>query len=490
MRGDGELAAASRIGAGGRQTGRSGRTLLPGLALACCLAAGAAAAQTGARDAGIDPLRLTIEEAIFLALKSSRAAVRIRLQRDEQKLSLEQAEERYRPDAGDVAVGVSGGSDRDRTTDVSLGPSLRVPTGGTFRLRWSKPVEGPGDRASTAGLTFTQPLLKGFGPEIDTASLRRRRMQERIDILAFRDGAAGVVSSVIGAYRGVLSARRRVVVAREALERARRQLEINQALVDAGRLAARDLVQSEASVADRQYALIDSENALDTANSELVNVLDLEEGARIEPSEEPAIAPERPNLEKSLETAFANRTDWLRAELGLEFARMDLRLAENNALPDLSMNLGTTRRGGNRAETDYSWRLNLTVPLWDFEPRRALVRAKNDVRRARMERAETRQSIRLQVRQAVHNVSVALRRIELAGRARELAESKIEVERLKLQQGLSSAFQLGRFEDDLVNAQRREIDAVAGYRNSLDSLGRTLGATLDRWGIEVEQVGR
>ncbi len=104
--------------------------------------------------------------------------------------------------------------------------------------------------------------------------------------------------------------------------------------------------------------------------------------------------------------------------------------------------------------------------------------------------AESRQSIRIEVRRAVHNVAVALRQIDLAGQARDLAERKLEIERLKLQQGLSSSFQLGRFEDDLVNAQRRELDAVVGYRDALDSLSRTLGTTLDRWGIAIEQVGR
>ena len=90
----------------------------------------------------------------------------------------------------------------------------------------------------------------------------------------------------------------------------------------------------------------------------------------------------------------------------------------------------------------------------------------------------------------MYNVSVALRRIDLAGDARDLAERTLEVERLKLQQGLSSSFQIGRFEDDLVNAQRQELNAVVGYRGALDSLSRTLGTTLDRWGIEIEQVGR
>ena len=150
-----------------------GRT---GLFLACCLvlvcAAVQAAAQTGGNAA---PLRLTIEESIFLALKSSRAAIEARLGREEQGLALEAAEERYLPRAGSIDASANTRRSEDWTASVSLGPSLRVPTGGAFSLRWSKPLAGQGDRSGTIGLTFRQPLLKGFGTEIDTWPLHRAR---------------------------------------------------------------------------------------------------------------------------------------------------------------------------------------------------------------------------------------------------------------------------------------------------------------------------
>ena len=473
--------------------------LSPGRGLAFCLAVGialgmAAAPAAGQTDAELSgwepgPLRLSLEEAIFLALENSRAAIAARLRREEQGLALEEAEERYLPQAGNLTLTGNARSNTEETGSVSLGPSLRVPTGGTFTLSWSKPLAGQDDRSGKTSLTFRQPLLKGFGPEIDRAPLLRTRMQERINILAFRDRVASVIGSVIGAYRGALSAARRVTISREALERAQRQLEIDRALVEAGRMAPQDLVQTEASVANRQFALNDSLDALEAANSSLVNVLDLEEGGRVEPSEEPAVRPERPDPEESLKTAFERRTDWLSARLGLEIARMDLRIAENNMLPNLSLDTRVTRRGSD-SENDYAVGLNLTVPLWDDGPKRALVRARNGLRRAEMALAESRQSIRIQVRRAVRSVAVALRRIDIAGEAQELAERKLEIEHLKLQQGLSSSFQIGRFEEDLVNAQRRELDAVVGYRSALDSLDRTLGTTLDRWGVSVERVGR
>ncbi len=454
------------------------------LALWLALSCVPAAAQTG----GPERLELTLEEAVRLALSKSRSAVSARLRREEQGLALEAAEERYDP-AASLTLGTNAASRGDETADISIGPSVRVPTGGTFRLSFRKPLAGERDREASTALSFSQPLLKGFGPELDTQPLRRARLQERIDRRAFRDAVAGILDAAVSAYRGVLRAEQRLAIAREALERARRQLEINRTLVEAGRMAPQDLVQTEADVANKEYALTDAENALETANSGLVNTLDLEEGVSIRPQPEPPIEPERPDLEESLETAFARRTDWLRAEIGMEFARMGLRSAENALLPDLSLSAQADHRSG-RDRTHWAGGLNLTVQLQDDGPRRALTRARNSMRRAEMALAEQRQSIRIRVRRAVHDVAVALRQIGLAAQARALAERKLDVERRKLQQGLSSAFQLGRFEDDLVAAQRRELDAEARYRDSLAALDRTLGTTLDRWGIGVEQAGR
>lgn len=451
----------------------------------CLAAASPALCQAGAEGNGLD---LGLDQAIRLALAGSRDAIEARLAREELVLTLQAAEERYEPMLS-LGAGVEARNREEASADVTFGPSLRVPTGGTFRLSWRKPVAGEGDREASAVVGFSQPLLKGFGADVDASSLKRARLAERIGIAAFRDRVAAIVDAVTGAYRGALSARRRIAIAADALERARRQLRVNRALVDAGRMAEQDLVQTEAEIANREYALIDAENALERANAALVNVLDLDDGTHVEPREEPDVAPRRPDLEESLETAFALRTDWLRAETGVELARIDLGVARNGLLPDLSLDV-TVSRGGGRQETDWRGSLTLTVPLRDGEPERALTRARNDVLRAEMTRAETRQTIGIEVRRAVRDVSVALRRIDLARQARELAERKVDIERRKLQEGLSSAFQLGRFEDDLVAAQNRELDAVVGYRNALTVLDRTLGTTLDRWGIGVEQVGR
>ena len=171
--------------------GRSAILRVLCVALACAVLPVLAGTGSAVADERSGLLELTLDEAIALALENSRSVVSARLGREEQRLSLEAAEERYLPQAG-IGASADAAKDEEWAAEVSVGPSLRVPTGGTFRLSLSKPVAGEGERAASMALTFSQPLLRGFGTDIDTAPLRKARLDERINLRDFRDRIAGV----------------------------------------------------------------------------------------------------------------------------------------------------------------------------------------------------------------------------------------------------------------------------------------------------------
>ena len=446
-----------------------------------------AASATAAEPAGTQALELTLDEAIRLALANNRSLERARLGREADRLSLEVAEDRYRPRA---SIGVSARADNRRpgSMELSAGPSMRVLTGGELSVRWSEPVGGGTSGSGTWTLGFSQPLLRGFGSDIDTAPVRIARIREKMNVLAFRDTVAATIASVIQAYQRVVRDHRAIAISREALARARKQRDINRSLIQAGRMAERDIIQSEAEIANRELSLVERENGLNSANASLLSILDVDGVSRVDPVDE-TLAVETLHLdpERSLETAFANRTDYLRAQLDREIATIDLDRARNDQLWDLRLTANVSR--GGRDGRDFGAALGLSIPLGEETSRKlALMQAKHGLRDAEVALVELRQSIRSDVRQAVHDVEVGLRRIELARRARELAEEQLEVERSKLTQGLTSAYQLTSVEDGLVRAQNGELDAVVSYFNAVISLDRTLGTTLQSWGIEVEEV--
>ena len=454
--------------------------------LAAVLSSLAAAPAAGGGQDGAGALELTLDRAVRIALRNNRSLQSARLGRATGRFSLEVAEDRYRPRAS-IEATASDGDRGSRTAELSVEPMIRIPAGGVLGMRWSEPLAGGNGEAGTWTLSYSQPLLRGFGPGIDGAPLHTARIRERMTELSFRDTVATTVESVIHAYRRVIREHRALAISRDSLARSRKQIEINRALIRAGRLAEREIIQTEAEFAMRELALAESEDSLNSANADLVSILDVDEATRILPVDTMlSVEASRPDPEQSIATAFGSRTDLLRAQLAREVAAIDLRLAENDRLWDLRLTAHVSRRGVERLDRGVS--LGLSVPLGDRSDELALVRARNGLRDAEIALVELRQSIRVEVRQAVRGVEVGFRRIELARKARELVEQQLEVERSKLAQGLSSAYQLTAVEDDLVSAQNGELDAIVSYLDAVASLDRTLGTTLRTWGIDVEEV--
>ena len=460
---------------------------------------------------GGDALDLTLEKAIELALRNSRVLTNERLARSVERYALRVAENEFRPR---VTVGAFGLSDDDGelTTDTSgirSGVRLRVPTGGEFALvsrvadLGFDGLDGIASHGSSLDLTFTQPLLRGGGLKVGGATLRTARTNEEINLLAFKSAVIQLTSRVIGAYWSFVQAGRRVEIAARSLGRAQDLLEVNRLLVQTGRMAERDVVQAEADIARRELDLISAEGAFDAARMSLVDLLDIDSdtmfGATEDLSEAQA-ALQVISAEDGTEIALQRRPDYLGALLGLENAETRVVVAKNERLWDLSLSLATDLEGdgdalvGAARDLDRTGRriaLDLSVPVGRaasdparLEYRRSLAAAEI----ASNNLDELRQRISIEVRNAVRDVELARRGVALASTALELAEQKTQIEREKLSLGLSTNFQLVTFENDLVLAENAELDALARLLNSVTELERTLGTTLERWDIDVEQV--
>ena len=198
-------------------------------------------------------LDLTLEKAIDLALEKNRPLLNRRLDREVQRFSLEVVEDRWTPRAT-IRPFVS--KDRQgRETGVSSQIGMRVPTGGEFALRWDERLSEEFEDSRSQSLSFSQPLLKGAWVDIETAPIRQARLGEKLNVLSFRQTVEDLVVAVIGAYRRLIGAVRQAEIADTALQRAREQLQATRALISAGRVAEREAVRAEVTVANRELAL-------------------------------------------------------------------------------------------------------------------------------------------------------------------------------------------------------------------------------------------
>ena len=455
-------------------------------------------------------LRLTLEGAISFALKNNRRLVNARLDREVQRFSLRVSENRFRPHVtvGPYAerTGIDPGAGVTRA-GVSTSVTLPVRTGGAFGVRWS--VGGAGDGVPSSErysgelrFTFRQPLLRGAGIGVNSAPVEIARRTEESNVLALKQAMIDIVSSVIGRYLAQMQAARRVEIHAESLRRARDLLAVNEELVRTGRMARRDIVQTEADIAKRELELIATRNALDAARLAMADILDIDEGTRFRPADTLADLLDRPESKRpdaagGVGAALRNRPDYLRALLGVRNAESRVMVAGNERLWDLSASVTASfghagddvfAAAGRFRNTDYGVRLELKVPLGPaaVDPgEKKHLEAAIGLRKAHNDLMDLRQRVDIEVSGAVREVERSERQIELARSVRELAEEKTEIEREKLRVGLSSNFRLAEFEDDLVAAENGELDAAISHLGALASLDRVLGTTLESRGIRI-----
>ena len=438
-------------------------------------------------------LVLTLNSAIELALERNRGLLNNRLDRKYDQFSLDIKQDEYRPEFT-ISSKAHRGRGVEGAADVGFNADLKIPTGGKFSLGATKPIDGLD--SSGPNLTFNQPLLQGAGENIDQASLKQAHLEEKRKVLAFKNSVSGLVVGTIKAYRTLIQAFRELEISEASLQRARQQLDVSRALIQAGRIARREITRSEATVANRELALVRSRNNLDSANTGLIRTLDLDDldsSTRIRPQEDLGVDQIRRvefgeiDVHESIDIALSNSPDHLIQMLGVETAEINLRVAKNSELPNLMLTLNATR---NRLKKryDHSASLSLTIPLNDRSPKLVTMQAENSLIKARRSLEKFREEIGISVREKIKGVEVGYRVMELAGASRQLAEENLDIEQNKFSQGLSSTFEVSASEDALVDAQEAENNAIIGYLNALVDLDEVMGQTLETWGIEVEEV--
>ncbi|HET6279748.1 MAG TPA: TolC family protein, partial [Polyangia bacterium] len=123
----------------------------------------------------------------------------------------------------------------------------------------------PGTPVSTCtfitdlALTFSHPLLRGFGTEIAQANLNKQRIQRDLALLNRQARASLVVRDTVVGYWELAYQTEDLAIRRSAVELARQQLKTTQAMIDVQRIGKLELAAVEAAIAARQQEVATAE---------------------------------------------------------------------------------------------------------------------------------------------------------------------------------------------------------------------------------------
>lgn len=416
---------------------------------------------------------------------------------------------------------------QEQTQFYQLGLSQLTPLGGLAELTTSAFNRETNSQnvflnplySARADLTYTQPLLRGFGRLATERNFLVARASTAQSVDFFEQQVSQVIRDVEQAYWDLVEARNQLVVAREAAQLAQVLHEQNQVRVDVGTLAPLELIQSEAGIAAREEDIIRAEAAIGDAADRLRFLLNLESGpywdAAIVPVTEPETERVAIDLGDAIETALSERPE-LEAQLRrLDVLEIDARVFRNQARPqlDLRVNYGLGGLSGEGEAPDpetggilrvqggfseayeqvldrdfdgWTAQLVLSYPLQNRTRRAQATISELAVDQGLAELERLQRLIVTEVRAAARQVETAAKQIESARVSVQLEERNLDAERKRYENGMSSSFRVLEIQEDLTQARSREVSAVTAYRRALAEFYRSAGILLDQKGVDLD----
>jgi outer membrane protein len=474
-----------------------------------------ARAQTTAVIAPDRPL--TLEDAIALAMQKN---FNLRIQGntlERSRESLESAKAIFDPNLGASAghtFSRSAGTTTQLESTSSEGDSFQVNasqllpwTNGTLSL--SAPLSRSASDNSfntlresySFGLNadFTQSLTRG-GPAAARINIDRAKISLSIANINYRSQVLNVIASVENAYFNLVTARETVRIQQSSLALAQRAFDESSTRRTAGLLTDIDVLTSEVSVASARRALVLADQAVRTAEENLLNLINVPEfDTRPGPVRFEDYTEGVPNLAMSYKTARERYPQTLSATESLKQLQLDLENARRNARPAVNLNatLGFPARPTPDGYTEVisnlpsdhgkNWSVRVTYSMpWGRRAAKSQVRQVGlEIESQKLNLEQLEQQLILQVRQAVRAIETNIAAVELATKQTQLAERQYDQQKARFDSGLTTSRQVQQFQDDLEAARFDELSSKLALRRAVTSLRQLDGTSIERYRIQL-----
>lgn len=360
-------------------------------------------------------------------------------------------------------------------------------------------------------LQITQPLLQGFGQDVNRANIQLAGIAKQADLANLRTSMLDLSLAVEQAYWQLAAARSTLLIQQRLHERTiamRDKLEPRFGFD----LLLSDLNEVNARV-DQRYADVlrtrQSVRSLSDRLKRLINDPDLPviDETILEPTENPADVAISFNLLDQVTSALQHRPEIEVALLRIDDAEVRQVVADNAQLPVLNLVASSTLNGldvnsafdalGNTTDLDYidyAIGIEFERPWGNRSARSAFEARTLERERALKQYRSQAQIITLEVKDAMRSVDTNYRLIATTRSQRRASALSLEVADIQLERGGRNEAEtfttrvdrvLAR-QDALAQAELAEVQALSDYMISISDLHRATGTSLEQAGVEVK----
>ncbi len=464
------------------------------------------------------PLKITVKDAILIALENNRSLLVERINPSISKTFEDQEVAVFNPtvEAGvstqrnDIkSLNQSGSYNVNSINDVIQGSiSLKnyFPTG-TFVEAEAVTKSTDSDMynetysSTRLGLSITQSLLRGYGTDVNLAQLRQSRIETDITQYGLRGFSESLLAQVENTYWEYALSQRQMEIVEESLKLARQQITETEEMIKVGAMAESELVAVQAEVAAQQQGLINAKSNFESNRLRLLRLLNPpgqtlwdREINMVHPPTLPEIKLDV--VETHVALAIRMRPEMNQAKLDIQKEKLEIVRTKNGLLPkmDLFITLGKTGYADSFSGSvididgdsyDMMAGINFKYPIFNRDAgaqhRRAILRRDQ----TEMALDNLKQLVELDVRNAYIEVNRTKEQVSASTATRKFQEEKMRIETEKFRVGLSVNFIVAQAQRDLLSSRINEVQAVVNYLKALINFYRQEGSLLERRGINA-----
>jgi outer membrane protein len=378
-------------------------------------------------------------------------------------------------------------------------------------------------------LTVSQNLLQGFGRATNSRYIRIAGNNAKVTDLQLKQQVITTVSAVLNLYWDLVAFNEDLHLKRLALDSAKQLFEDNKKQVDAGSIAAIEVVRAQAEIPARQQDVLVAETNLLQQEIVLKNALSrhgIEDPLLTEVHIIPLDAIQVPQIEdlpplqQLLKQAMAQRPDLEQNRINIRSQALVL-LGDKSALkPSLQAYVSFTNHaqagvdnplnvgyeygapdpfyyGGygtflgqifRRNFPDYSAGFSLSIPLRNRAAQADYATDQLQMRQQQLQFEKSVNQVSVDVRNALIGLQQAHARYDAARETLKLTQETLDAEKKKYEYGKSTNAQVIQAQRDVVSAESEQVQSMANYTHARIAFDQALGITLDRNDITMAEA--
>ena len=240
-----------------------------------------------------------------------------------------------------------------------------------------------------------------------------------------------------------------------------------------------DTLRANVELQNEKQRLLEAQNDRETLLYGLSRLLNLDPRQKIELADALNFSDTpQPEVEASIEAALADRQEWKALNSQVKAAESEKKVAQSERLPNVRFDgtfayVGTS---GNTTLPTYTYTGSVNLPLFTGGRIHAeVVRADLEIRKLQEQRADLRNQIALDVKTALLNLESARNEVQVANLGVQLSKEEVDQARDRFKAGVANNIEVIQAQDSLSRANDNQIAALYRFNQARADYARSIG---------------